>query len=69
MQAAHGSNRERIEALADRLEIELEDLGVYWSEVPDDERAAVIRRIGLHAPGIARLLCPHYLRFSALQSS
>ena len=68
MHALHGSNRDPIEDLADRLEVGLEDLQTCWSAVPDEQRATVIRQIGLHAPGIARLLCPHYQRFTTLDA-
>ena len=64
MQATRGSNQDTIEELADRLEWELGALESCWSEIPDHERATVIRRIGAHAPGVARLLCPQFERFS-----
>ena len=58
-------NGEGIEELAERLEGELERLGVRWSEVADIDRSAVINRIELNAPGVARLLCPQLRRFEA----
>ena len=64
MQGAHGKNRHSIEELADRLELELGALETFWSEIPHDQRPSVIGRIGLTAPGVARLLCPLYQRFS-----
>ena len=59
---------EGIEELAERLEIELERLGVRWSEVAEFDRSTVIGRIELNAPGIARLLCPQLRRFETYGS-
>ncbi len=59
----HGTNRDRIEELADRLESDLDALETCWRAVPHDQRAIVIGRINTSAPGVARLLCPHYQRF------
>ncbi len=53
-----------IETLADRLELELGRLEACWREVRDEDRAAVILRICSHAPGVARLLCPQFGRFT-----
>ncbi len=64
MDAVHASNRDGIEELADRLEADLGLLEVCWSAVPDEQRTAVIGRIGSAAPGVARLLCPDFQRFS-----
>lgn len=58
-----------IEALADKLEVDLGRLEACWSEVPDEDRAAVISRIVSHAPGVARLLCPQFGRFRSATSS
>ena len=58
-----------IEALADKLEVDLAHLQTCWSEIPDEERAAVILGIVSHAPGVARLLCPQFGRFTNFGSA
>lgn len=55
-----------IEAIAAALEHDLQSLSEAWAGLAGEDRPHVARGLSVTAPGVLRMLCPHYGLFGAV---